>query len=122
MANNMMIDAAGRRPRPLLAPGRVFVYAVLVLTSLYYLLPLYVMIITSVKDLDAIRYGNIFIPTASPTIQPWIKAWSEACTGLNCNGLAPGFFNSVIPLPTGRSSSPRRSSRSCSSVPSCPIR
>ncbi|MFN0190388.1 MAG: carbohydrate ABC transporter permease [Aestuariivirga sp.] len=95
MANAENINASGPRPRPLFAPGRVFVYAVLILTSLYYLLPLYIMIITSVKDLDDIRFGNIFVPTSDPSIQPWIKAWSEACTGLNCNGLAPGFFNSV---------------------------
>ncbi len=95
MSNTTTSEPSGPKPRPLFAPGRVFVYAVLVPTSLYYLLPLYVMIITSVKDLDAIRYGNIFVPTSSPTIQPWIKAWSEACTGLNCNGLALGFWNSV---------------------------
>ena len=101
MKNTMTSEASGPKPRPFLAPGRIFVYLVLVLTSLYYLLPLYVMIITSVKDLDAIRYGNIFVPTSSPTIQPWIKAWSEACTGLNCNGLAPGFWNSVkITIPS----------------------
>jgi glucose/mannose transport system permease protein len=89
------MNASGPKPKPFLAPGRVFVYAVLILTSIYYLLPLYIMIITSVKDLDDIRFGNIFVPTSDPTIQPWIKAWSEACTGLNCNGLAPGFWNSV---------------------------
>ncbi len=65
------------------------------LHQLYYLIPLYVMIITSLKDLDAIRYGNIFIPTSNPTFAPWVKAWSEACTGLKCSGLAPGFLNSV---------------------------
>src|SRR5690606_15650061 len=27
--------------------------------------------------------------------QAWVKAWSEACTGLTCNGLSPGFWNSV---------------------------
>ena len=95
------IDPSGPKPRPMFAPGRVFVYAVLVVTALYYLIPLYVMIITSVKDLDAIRDGNIFIPTLHPTFEPWIKAWSQACTGLKCTGLAPGFFNSVtITIPS----------------------
>lgn len=95
------IEPSGHKPRPMFAPGRVFVYTVLVLTALYYLIPLYVMIITSVKDLDAIRDGNIFIPTMHPTFEPWIKAWSQACTGLKCTGLAPGFFNSVtITIPS----------------------
>lgn len=95
MVSTYEIEAAGPKPKPLFAPGRVFVYTVLILTSVYYLLPLYIMLITSVKDLDDIRFGNIFVPTSEPSIQPWIKAWSEACTGLNCNGLAPGFWNSV---------------------------
>ena len=95
-ATTNMVKPSGMKPRPMFAPGRVFIYAVLVLTSIYYLIPLYVMIITSVKDLDAIRYGNIFIPTMHPTFDPWIKAWSQACTGLKCTGLAPGFMNSVM--------------------------
>lgn len=91
-----VVNPCGARPRPLFAPGRVMIYAVLIVTSIYYLVPLYVMIITSLKDLDAIRDGNIFIPTAHPTFAPWVKAWSQACTGLKCTGLAPGFFNSVM--------------------------
>ena len=91
----------GAKPRPLFAPGRVFIYAVLILTSIYYLIPLYVMIITSLKDLDEIRDGNIFIPTMTPDFGAWVKAWSQACTGLKCTGLAPGFFNSVtITIPS----------------------
>jgi glucose/mannose transport system permease protein len=93
--DTLAISPSGPKPKPMFAPGRVMVYAALILTSIYFLLPLYVMIITSVKDLDAIRYGNIFIPTSNPTFEPWVKAWSEACTGLKCTGLAPGFFNSV---------------------------
>ena len=103
MASKTMqsVNPSGAKPRPLFAPDRVILYSVLVLTSLYYLVPLYVMIITSLKDLDAIRYGNIFVPTSNPTFAPWVKAWSEACTGLKCTGLAPGFFNSVkITIPS----------------------
>lgn len=88
-------EPSGPRPKRLFAPGRLFVYAVLIVTSLYYLFPLYVMVITSLKDLEAIRYGNIFVPSANPTIEPWIKAWSYACTGLYCNGIQVGFWNSV---------------------------
>ena len=95
MAQTLTVEPSGPKPKRAFAPGRVFVYAVLIATSLYYLIPLYVMIITSFKDLDAIRYGNIFIPTSEPTFAPWVKAWSEACTGLKCTGLAPGFYNSV---------------------------
>jgi len=86
----------GAKPKPMFAPGRVLIYTLLIVTSIYYLIPLYVMVITSLKDLDQIREGNIFIPTMQPTFDAWVKAWSQACTGLNCTGLAPGFWNSVF--------------------------
>ena len=86
----------GAKPKPLFAPGRVLIYTLLIVTSIYYLIPLYVMVITSLKDMDQIREGNIFIPTMRPSFDAWVKAWSAACTGLNCTGLAPGFWNSVF--------------------------
>ena len=89
------INPSGAKPKPWFAPGRIVLYAILIATSIYYLVPLYVMIITSLKDIEMIRDGNIFVPTLRPSFDPWIKAWSAACTGLNCNGLAPGFWNSV---------------------------
>jgi glucose/mannose transport system permease protein len=91
-----IIEPSGAKPRPFLAPDRVLIYGLLIITSIYFLIPLYVMIITSLKDLDEIREGNIFVPTLRPTFDAWVKAWSAACTGLNCTGLAPGFWNSVF--------------------------
>jgi glucose/mannose transport system permease protein len=63
--------------------------------SVYYLLPLYVMVVTSLKGMPEIRLGNIFSPPVEITFQPWVKAWAQACTGLNCDGLSRGFWNSV---------------------------
>jgi glucose/mannose transport system permease protein len=63
--------------------------------AVYYLLPLYVMIVTSLKGMPEIRLGNIFAPPVEITFEPWVKAWAEACTGLNCDGLSRGFWNSV---------------------------
>ena len=42
-----------------------------------------------------VRIGNIFAPPVEVTFQPWVKAWAEACTGLNCDGLSRGFWKSV---------------------------
>jgi glucose/mannose transport system permease protein len=39
--------------------------------------------------------GNVFGPPMEITFEPWVKAWSEACTGINCDGLSRGFGNSV---------------------------
>jgi len=71
------------------------IYGTLLIVSMYYLLPLYVMVVTSLKGMPEIRLGNIFAPPLEVTFQPWVKAWAEACTGINCDGLSRGFWNSV---------------------------
>jgi glucose/mannose transport system permease protein len=53
------------------------------------------MIVTSLKGMPEIRMGNIFSPPVEVTYEPWVKAWAEACTGINCDGLSRGFWNSV---------------------------
>jgi glucose/mannose transport system permease protein len=65
------------------------------MSALFFLLPLWIMLLTSVKTMDEIRLGNILALPTDPTIQPWIAAWSEACTGLACDGIQVGFWNSV---------------------------
>ncbi|MEZ9232919.1 carbohydrate ABC transporter permease [Vibrio amylolyticus] len=75
---------------------RVVIYSVLVLFAVYFLLPLIVMLFSSFKDLGEIRSGNLIMPPESPTIEPWIKAWGEACTGLNCDGVKSYFINSFL--------------------------
>ena len=94
-------EASGPRPRSFFTPTRIVIYGIIIVAALYYLLPLYVMITTSLKGLPEIRWGNIFAPPIEVTFEPWVKAWTSACTGLTCNGLAPGFWNSVkITLPS----------------------
>lgn len=85
----------GPRPKKALSRGNIMLYGTLLIVSAYYLLPLYVMLVTSLKDMTEIRMGNVFSPPVQITFEPWVKAWSEACTGVNCDGLSRGFWNSV---------------------------
>ena len=85
----------GPKPRRAFSRRNIFLYGTLIMVALYYLLPLYVMIVTSLKGMPEIRMGNIFAPPIEVTFEPWVKAWAEACTGLNCDGLSRGFWNSV---------------------------
>ncbi|PXX50043.1 carbohydrate ABC transporter permease [Aquitalea magnusonii] len=78
-----------------LTPGRIVLYAALLLMAIYYLLPLYVMLSTSVKTLDDIRGGNLIALPQSITFDAWSKAWSSACTGVECGGMKGFFWNSV---------------------------
>lgn len=85
----------GPRPRRVISTRNIVVYGTLFVVAVYYLLPLYVMVVTSLKGMPEIRFGNIFAPPVEITFEPWVKAWAEACTGLNCDGLSRGFWNSV---------------------------
>ena len=90
-------DASPRGPRPrrIMDPRRIMLYTILFVAAVYYLLPLYVMMMTSLKGLPEIRLGQIFAPPVELTFEPWVKAWDTACTGLYCEGLKVGFWNSV---------------------------
>ncbi|TCD14856.1 carbohydrate ABC transporter permease [Oricola cellulosilytica] len=91
----------GPRPRKRISRRNIFIYGTLLVVAIYYLVPLYVMLVTSLKGMPEIRLGNIFSPPVEITFQPWVKAWAEACTGLNCDGLSRGFWNSVrITIPS----------------------
>jgi glucose/mannose transport system permease protein len=75
--------------------GRALVYLALLLAALFFLTPLYVMLVTSLKDAEQIRAGNLLALPTSINLESWGLAWSSACTGVDCNGLRPFFMNSV---------------------------
>ena len=92
---------SGPKPRKKLSRRNIILYGTLFVVAVYYLIPLYVMLVTSVKGMPEIRMGNIFSLPLEITFEPWVKAWSQACTGLNCDGLSRGFWNSVkITIPS----------------------
>ncbi|MER8464968.1 carbohydrate ABC transporter permease [Mesorhizobium sp. M1396] len=94
-ARRDIIGPYGPKPRRMISRRNIFLYGTLFVMAAYYLLPLYVMVVTSLKGMPEIRLGNIFSPPLEITFEPWVKAWSTACTGLNCDGLSRGFWNSV---------------------------
>ncbi|WP_431301319.1 carbohydrate ABC transporter permease [Tabrizicola sp. BL-A-41-H6] len=91
-----MAGPRGTKPRRRVSGRNIMLYGTLIVVSLYYILPLWVMVMTSLKGMPEVRLGNIFAPPVEITFQPWVKAWAEACTGLNCDGLSRGFWNSVL--------------------------
>ncbi|MGX5840041.1 carbohydrate ABC transporter permease [Mesorhizobium sp. ArgA1] len=94
-AEREALGPRGPKPRHVLSRRNIFLYGTLIVMAVYYLLPLYVMVVTSLKGMPEIRLGNIFAPPLEITFEPWVKAWATACTGLNCDGLSRGFWNSV---------------------------
>jgi glucose/mannose transport system permease protein len=75
---------------------RALLYAVLIVFAIYYLLPLYVMAVNSLKPLSEIRGGNMLALPVELTFAPWLSAWSTAQIGVQPTGLKPYFLNSVM--------------------------
>lgn len=75
--------------------NRVVIYGLLALFALIYLIPLFVMLVTSFKTMDEIQSGNMLALPQSPTFAPWVKAWGEVCSGLTCTGMKGYFWNSI---------------------------
>ena len=75
---------------------RFGLFVLLGLFALFYLMPLFVMLTTSLKSLEEIRTGSLIALPREVTFEPWKTAWSGACTGIQCEGLRPFFWNSVM--------------------------
>ena len=76
--------------------ARTFIYLVLLLFALFYLLPLYVMAVNSVKPLAEITGGNMLALPQVLTLEPWRQAWATAQIGVEPTGLRPYFLNSIL--------------------------
>ena len=80
--------------------GRYVIYALLGLVCIYYLMPLFIMVSTSLKTLDDIRTGNLIELPKQITFGAWLEAWGSACIGVRCDGMSVYFWNSfrfVVP-------------------------
>lgn len=76
--------------------GRWLLVGTLLVGAALFLAPAYVMLVTSLKDAEQIRGGNLLSLPSTLDFSAWSTAWSSACTGADCRGLAPFFWNSVM--------------------------
>jgi glucose/mannose transport system permease protein len=76
--------------------ARTFIYVVLLVFALFYLLPLYVMVVNALKPLSEITHGNMMNLPQVWTLEPWRQAWSAAQIGVEPTGLKPYFMNSIL--------------------------
>lgn len=79
-----------------LRPIRLVIYLTLLVFSLFYLLPMFIMVVNSLKGLAEIRGGNMLAFPQDWTIAPWQSAWSTAQIGVQATGLKPYFLNSIL--------------------------
>jgi glucose/mannose transport system permease protein len=87
---------AGAARRRRIRPSRIAVIAFMVIAALFFLVPLYVVFVTSLKPMAEIREGDIFALPRNWTLQAWSFAWFDACSGMTCSGMRVGFINSIL--------------------------
>ena len=76
--------------------GRIALYALLIVLAFFFLMPVYVMVVNSLKPLDEIGSGNLMALPQAWTVEPWLTAWSTAQIGVQPTGLKPYFINSFL--------------------------
>src|SRR5690554_647404 len=75
--------------------SRAFVYTILIFAALYFLIPFFIMFITSIKTMDDIRTGHLISWPHEVTLSAWRKAWESASIGVYSGGIKKYFWNSV---------------------------
>ena len=79
-----------------LSPGEALLWVGLASVAAVFLLPLYVIVVTSFKPLAAINEGSMLALPHQWTLEPIEKAWSAVCIGTTCEGLRRGFLTSTL--------------------------
>lgn len=68
----------------------------LVPVAVIFVLPLAIMILTSLKSAEEVAGSTIFALPISFNWESWSEAWGSTCIGNSCSGLKPYFVNSLI--------------------------
>lgn len=94
------VERAPRFPRRKkgISGRSIAIIVFLSICALFFCVPLYVIATTSFKTMEQIRQGEIFSLPSPFTLDAWWSAWDHACSGINCDGLKVGFWNSVYIL------------------------
>jgi len=91
-----LVTSAPRRLSGHSLTTRIVIYGLLLLFALVYLVPLVVMVMTSLKPLGEVTVGNMFAQPEQLTFRPWVDAWGEARIGVSeTRGIHGYFLNSV---------------------------
>lgn len=75
--------------------NRVVIYGVLSLFAIVYLLPLFVVVFNSFRDLPDIAQRGLIAFPRSFSFRAWGEAWSSFCINGTCEGMRRNFFNSL---------------------------
>jgi len=75
--------------------SRIVIYGLLAIFASVYLLPLFVVIFNSFRDLPEIAQNGLIAFPRSFSFKSWFDAWGTYCINGACEGMAKNFWNSV---------------------------
>jgi len=81
-----------RKPFPW---SRVFLYVFLVLAAIYFLIPIYVLVITGFKSYEEVSLAKMWNFPTTFTLDSFIKAW-QGSQSEGYRGLSGNFINSIM--------------------------
>jgi glucose/mannose transport system permease protein len=88
------VPVPSERPRGL-RPGRILIYVVLIVFALFYLMPIYVLLITGLKSFTEVSLDRMWNLPQSLSFDSFRDAWfGNESTAIN--GLAQNFMNSML--------------------------
>jgi glucose/mannose transport system permease protein len=97
-AADLVVSKPSREPGGHSMTTRIVIYGLLAIFALIYLIPLVVMVMTSLKPLDEVTGGNMFALPQHPSFDAWVKAWGEARIGVSETAGINGYFLNSIKM------------------------
>lgn len=74
---------------------RTLIYLTLVLFSVFFIMPLVIVLLTSLRGQEEILTNGVLSMPTDISIRAWRLAMFESCVGTDCRGMAPYFWNST---------------------------
>ncbi|MEP3278301.1 MAG: carbohydrate ABC transporter permease [Stappiaceae bacterium] len=74
---------------------RFVLYAGLVLLGFFFIVPLAIVLLTSLRGQEEILKNGVLALPSEVSLRAWWVAFNESCVGTDCRGMAPYFWNSV---------------------------
>jgi glucose/mannose transport system permease protein len=87
--------ASSRARTPPIRPLRVLVYAVLIFFAAFYLMPIYVLLVTGLKSFSQVNLERMWSPPTAFSLDSFRDAWfGNEQTAIR--GLASNFYNTIL--------------------------
>ena len=93
---DLALDPQARAANLRYAAGRIAVYGFLGFFAVIYLLPLFVIVANSFRDLPEIARNGLIALPQSFSLDAWSQAWAHYCVAGTCEGIQRNFYNSLI--------------------------